>query len=351
MRIKFQFGLRWFLLATTMVAVLIGTVGKSLYDRWQTNATLESRVRAIRELEEFGVRVSKKYYRDENRYGEIARLQFPMQVCKPRHFQLAAEIGDLDWLDLDYTGFSDRDAPTLAAHPNLKRLSLPFNPGFTDQGLKSVAELESLERLELGATGITNEGLREIARLPKLQHLGLERSAVTSPGLVHLRPLQSLRFLGLTFTNIDDSGLEAIAELRSLETIGLSNTKVCGTSLAALARLPKLTSLELRGCPLQDGSGLAQLKKLTHLSLTDIQIPRGTLSNVWEMNKLDWLDLRGSAITDDHLAELYLATQLSTLFLGKTVTLGGPTYPQNLSEEALRRLRAELPYTRIIVTP
>ncbi|MCE9528765.1 MAG: hypothetical protein K8R36_22185, partial [Planctomycetales bacterium] len=333
------------------IAVLIGTVGKRAYDRWRNIIALESRERAIRELEGVGVRTSKKYYRDENRYGEIARLQFPTQVCKPRHFQLAAEIGDLDWLDLDYTNFRDSDAPTLAAHPNLKRLALAGNLGAADETLKSVAKLQSLEFLELGGTGVTDEGLPEIARLPKLQHLGLSRTAVTSPGLVHLRPLQSLRFLGLSLTNVDDTGLEAIAELRGLETICLSNTKVRGTSLAALARLTKLTDLRLQGCSLQDGSGLAQLKSLKHLLLTDCQIPPGFLKNVWEMNKLESLNLRGSAITDDHLAELYLATQLSTLLLGKTDTLGGTNYRQNLSEEALRRLRAELPYVRIVVTP
>lgn len=351
MRIRFQFGLKGFLLATTLVAVLIGTVGKRLFNQWQKNAVLESRVRAIRELEEIGVRPSKKYYRDENRYGEIARLQFPTQVCKPRHFELAAEIGDLDWLDLDYTNFRDSDSPTLAAHPNLKRLALAGNLGAADATLKTVAKLQSLEFLELGGTGVTDEGLPEIARLPNLQHLGLSRTAVTSPGLGHLRPLQSLRFLGLTFTNVDDSGLKVIAELRGLETICLCNTKVRGTGLADLAKLPKLHTLLLRGCPLQDGSGLAQLKRVTHLDLTDCQIPTGLLSHVWEMNKLESLNLRGSAITDDHLAELYLATQLSSMLLGRNDTPGAPKYRQNLSEDALRRLRAELPYTRIIVTP
>jgi hypothetical protein len=350
-RIKFQFGLKWFLLATALVAVLAGTVGKRLYDQWQNNVVLERRARAVAELEEFGVRAHEAYHRDGKRDGVIVHLQFPYKVCKPRHFELLAEFGDLETLEMWYTGFSDADVPTLAAHPKLKTLSLPFNPAFTDQGLKSVAELVSLERLELAATGVTNEGLREIARLPKLQFLGLERSAVTSPGLVHLRPLQSLRFLGLTFTDVDDSGLEAIAELRGLETICLSNTKVRGTSLGVLARMPKLTSLQLRGCPLHDGSGLAQLKRLKHLLLTDCQIPPGLLTNVWEMNKLESLNLRGSAITDDHLAELYLATQLSILLLGKTETLGGTNFRQSLSEEALRRLRAELPHTRSVVTP
>lgn len=351
MRMKLQFGLKWFLLATTLIAVLVGTVGKRLYDRWQNNVVLERRARAIRELEEFGVGVDRAYHRDGNRDGPIVRLQFPQQVCKPRHFRLAADIGGLESLELWYTGFSDSDVPTLAAHPNLKRLSLSFNPAFTDQGLKSVAELKALEQLELAATGVTNEGLREIARLPKLQSLRLERSAVTSPGLVHLRPLQSLVFLGLTFTEVDDSGLAAIGELRALEGIGLNNTRVRGPGLAALAKLPKLESLQLRGCPLQDGSGLAKLKQVTHLSIDDTRISPGILSHIHEMDSLRHLNLKGSAINDEHLLELASAKQLTSLILGKTVNPRGPIYPQDISDGAIRELKAALPNTRIVGIP
>lgn len=351
MRIKFQFGLKWFLLATTLIAVLIGTVGKRAYDRWRNMIALESRERAIRELEEIGVRTSKKYYRDENRYGEIARLQFPMQVCKPRLFELAAEIGGLESLELWYTGFSDADVPTLDAHPNLKTLGLEFNPGITDQGLKSIAKFDSLEGLQLAATGITDQGLSEISRLPKLQGLGLERTAVTSSGLVHLRQLQSLRYLGLTFTNVDDSGLGAIAELRGLENISLANTKVRGLGLGALAELPKLETLSLRGCNLEDGSGLAKLKQISSLDMSDSQIRPGFLARICEMDQLRSLDLKGSAINDAHLAELGTAGQLRTLAFGKTITPGGPTYPKAASEKGFRELQERLIHTRIIGEP
>jgi len=119
--IRFQFGLKWFILAVALIPVLIGTVGKRLYDQWQNNVVLERRAQAIRELEEFGVRT---YERD----GVIVMLQFPRQVCKPKHFQMVADIGGLERLELGHANFRDADAATLLANPKLKSLNLAGNP-------------------------------------------------------------------------------------------------------------------------------------------------------------------------------------------------------------------------------
>ncbi len=330
MRIKLQFGLRWFLLTTTLIAVLIGTVGKRLYLQQIENAALRRRATAVVELEKFEVRV-------HTREEAIVRLQFPMQVCKPRHFQLAAEIRDLEWLDLDFTGFTDADASTLEFHPNLKRLGVSANPGLTDEGLKSIAKLTSLEHLDLSGTGVSDQGLRVVAGLPKLQTLVLDRTTINSDSLIYLQPLQSLRILHLWSTSVDDAGLEAIGEIRSLESIVLNDTQVRGPGLAALATLPKLRLLNLGACPLEDGSGLAKLKQVSNLGITEGQISPGVLSHVGEMDNLRFLILNGSAVGDEHLLELASATQLTLLALGKT----------NASEASLRELKVRLPKTEI----
>lgn len=344
MRLKFQFGLKWFLLATTLIAVLIGTVGKRFYDQWQTDPVLE--------LEELGVKV-------ERRGDVIVKLHFP--INKPempftsRHFRMAAKIGKLEELRLSCTGFADADAPTLSAHSKLQMLTLSGNPGITDKALKSIAKIPSLTTLELGATGVTDEGLKDIARLPKLREFYLSSTPVTSRGLDHLLPMQSLQRLVLANTNVDDEGLAAIGKLRGLGVVTLSKTRVGGPGLVHLTKLPKLMLLELDGCSLQDGRGLAELKQVKYLRIWDAEISPGFLSHIHEMENLRHLDLSGSAINDQHLIELTNATQLTALSLGRHeysyIHKGANDLNPRMSAAALNELRAKLPNTRIYGEP
>jgi hypothetical protein len=305
--------LKWFLLATTLIAVLIGTVGQQAYHQWKENAVLEHRAQVLRKLEIFGVRASKIKYRDENPHGDIVRLQFPVRVCQPKHFQWAADIGRLECIELNGTGFCDADAPTLLANPALKTLGLGGNAGVSDVTLGTLAQLESLERLDLGGTGISSQGLAS------------------------LRPLRSLQFLSLRDTNIDDSGLQPIAALQKLDVIVLNNTRVRGAGFASLAKLPNLDYVMLSGCPLDDGAALAKLKQVSHLFILDSRIAPGILAHVGEMDNLRLLSLQGSGIGDAHLLELASAKQLTSLLLGKT----------KASEAALQELRERLPNSQI----
>lgn len=334
MAIRFQISLKWFLLATTLVAVLAGTVGKRAYDYWKNDFALGRRGRAIRDLEEFGVHL-------ESRGEIIVKASFPTGPVKARYFRMASEIKELEEFGLSSTGFTDADAPTLIEHPKLQTLNLSGNPKVTDKALKSIAQIKSLKNLELWATAITDDGLKEIARLPKLERLNLSSTDVTSRGIVHLRPLRSLFFLGLVDTKVDDADIEAIGELRSLRQIVLDRTKVQGPGLKHLAKLPNLKMLQLRGCPLQDGSGLAELKQLRYLYVTDTRIALGVLSHIHEMDNLRELDLNGSAINDWQLVELANATQLTSLSVGRT----------SASKAAFRELKVKLPNTRIYGEP
>ncbi|MGI8978523.1 MAG: leucine-rich repeat domain-containing protein [Pirellulaceae bacterium] len=340
MQIKLQFGLKWFLLATTLVAVLAGTVGKRVYDWSQTDFALERRTRAIQGLEEFGAYLER---RDE----AIVMVSFPDKQAKSRYFRMTAEIEEVEDLRLSMTGFRDADSPTLAAHPMLRELRLSGNPGVTDKTLKSIARIKSLQMLELAHSNITDEGLKDVARLPKLRELYLSSTPVTTRGLDHLLPMQSLHRLVLVNTNVDDEGLAAIGKLRGLRILDLDKTKVDGPGLVHLAKLPNLMALDLNGCSLQDGSGLAELKQVKYLSICNAQISPGVLSLIHKMENLRDLNLSGSGIDDEQLAELANAKQLTSLSLGNS----GGDQTSHASAAALSALRAKLPNTRIFGEP
>jgi hypothetical protein len=57
----------------------------------------------------------------------------------------------------------------------------------TDDGLKHVAPLKSLRRLDLTGTQVTDEGLVQLRSLSRLEHLSLYGAYVTEAGVEGLR--------------------------------------------------------------------------------------------------------------------------------------------------------------------
>lgn len=75
----------------------------------------------------------------------------------------------------------------LGSFPKLQSLNLP-NTRLTDQGLRNVATLSTLEDLDLsGNPGVTDAGLEHLTALPKLELLFLSDTRVTEGGIQKLR--------------------------------------------------------------------------------------------------------------------------------------------------------------------
>lgn len=137
----------------------------------------------------------------------------------------------------------------------------------TDRGLAKLVALNNVEWLGLGFTyeGITDEGLAIISeQFPKLQTLGLLYTSVTDDGLRHLRGLASLEQLDLSFTKIQGGELNQLARLPKLKWLGLGGPKITDASLAKLASLIQLKDLWIVDAPLTDAS-IPHLRELKHL--------------------------------------------------------------------------------------
>lgn len=356
MKLRFQFGLKWFLLATTLIAVLAGTVGKRLYDRWQSQIELAAQEKARLRLLELGVEI-----RQPNK-ANIGAIHFPQKRFVPADFQLLARLPPFASIDVSFTGFADADLPALARCPDLKVLWVGGNVGITDRGVKDLGRFTELEELDLGKTGITDESLKYISKCDHLQRLWLVFTNITSKGLSGLGAPRALQMLDLSHTEVDDEAFPAIAQIEALEILRLDHTKVRGHGISALARLPSLKGLRLNNCELGDGSGFEALHQVESLSLDDSKIATGFLQHVSKMRGLRSLSLMGSGITDEQLAELAEATQLNRLALHRTLITGdGLTYLENLKQlEALylrqtkvtpaaaNALAAKLPTTHIM---
>ena len=95
--------------------------------------------------------------------------------------------GHITEVVLENTSFDDSSVSLLRSFPKLHALSLA-NTRVTDQGLRDVATLSSLEHLDLsGDAGVTDAGLDHLAGLPKLHVILLARTRVTEGGIQKLR--------------------------------------------------------------------------------------------------------------------------------------------------------------------
>ncbi len=101
---------------------------------------------------------------------------------------------------------------------------------------------------------LEDDGLKNIARLSGLQKLDLRYTDVTDAGLQEVAKLNNLICLDLTATLIKGSGLHSVTSMKSLEAIDLSKNKIRESCLKELTPMPRLRHLKVRRCDLTDKS-------------------------------------------------------------------------------------------------
>jgi hypothetical protein len=173
--------------------------------------------------------------------------------------------------------------------------------------------------LYMANTGVTDEGLRHLAGLPSIEQLGIGNvdprddrhppSAVTDAGLVHLKGLTTLKALDLGGLPITDAGLEAVKDLPNLGALYLQHTRVRGSGLGRLKSLPGLAIVYLDGSAVTD-EGLAALGGATNLqvlSLSGVPLTGRGLLQLQGLFRLKRLDIQGCGIDAEDLDDIQAA--------------------------------------------
>ena len=122
----------------------------------------------------------------------------------------------------------------------------------------------------LRGQSLTDDGLRHVAALRNVVRLNLRDTQITGAGLAYIKSLTSLRRLHLERTGIGDDGTEHLATLVNLEYLNLYGTKITDKTLEHLASLKKLKSLYVWETGVTD-EGVARLQA----ALPDLKIVRG----------------------------------------------------------------------------
>jgi hypothetical protein len=136
--------------------------------------------------------------------------------------QMAASSRDWDEV---LAVMRERRLPGLRAHGQM-----------TDALLERFTRIESITMLDLdGSRALTDEGLRYLARLPRLRRLNLAGCAITDRGLEVLRHLRALESVALCWTSIADQGAAHLAHCDELREVDLGGTATGDGAIRALA--------------------------------------------------------------------------------------------------------------------
>ena len=131
-----------------------------------------------------------------------------------------AQINSLEYLDLPHRDITDKGIAQIVKLKNLKYLwvGCGTNSPLTNVALQYVSKLQSLEYLHIGGKGLSDAGIDDLAKLTNLRELHLSfADSITNEGLAKLKTLKSLERLDLGICNnltiSSLSGLNALSNL------------------------------------------------------------------------------------------------------------------------------------------
>jgi hypothetical protein len=113
-------------------------------------------------------------------------------------------------------------------------------------------DLPKLEDLRLNMRQLTDDGIRPVAALTELRRLDLWCRRITDKALPHLAGLHQLRTLDLYSTQVTDEGLKHLYGLRNLKQLKLRGTNVTQQGAARLRNA--LPNCEILGIAAEHGA-------------------------------------------------------------------------------------------------
>jgi len=239
-----------------------------------------------------------------------------------RGLALLAQLPQLEQLSTP-KGMTDAGMAEIAKIQSLKSLDV-FHDRMTNEGLRSLGELASLEVLSLyGNSKTTDDGLRALTQLRSLRHLRLgKEGAFTDRGMDHLAAMPSLKVLWLDTHNVTDEGLRRLAQSRSLERLCICwLDKITDRGIAYLTAMSQLKGLNAMNLKLLTNATMAHLATMPNID--DLRLPHGfTDAGINHLAKLDrlkylWVSCIGnSPLTDKALATVSKLPELEVLYIG-----------------------------------
>lgn len=223
----------------------------------------------------------------------------------------------------------------LADLPSLERIELADMKA-TPAGLKCIEKIAELESLEIDNVDFSDTGLGFLEKLGQLRELCILNTQIADAELSHLNGLTQLRSLYMEGNGVTDAGLQHLKGLTHLEKFILHEQQITGAGLQCIQEMAQLRDLNLSLCPNIGDEVLPHLHNLTQiqkLNLWTAKITDSGLKHLEKMTQLENLYLGGSKITDEGLKSISRLTHLQELNLMETgITDEGLVHLQGLSQ-------------------
>ncbi len=198
----------------------------------------------------------------------------------------------------------------------------------TDEGLRHIGRLASLEELHIDCKRVTAAGLRHLSGLTHLKTLYLSCSPLTATALDALGAMHQLEKLAIhvegpngNVCRLSDTDLEKLRELTGLKELHIDFADITDAGLAHIGRMTQLEKLTLSSKKMTD-SGLKNLRMLTRvreLSLSCALISDEGLVNIAQMRDLESLNIYGTQITGAGFANAGALPRLRYLWFGENI--------------------------------
>jgi hypothetical protein len=254
---RYRFGLRTFLLFTTVLSIWLGLkIGRDI--RLQQAIATVTSVGGHLKIHDRSPDFPWGLW--ANRYElDFYGVSKPLSETAFTHLDTFAPANLWD-LDLTNTGITDESLKSVGLLGGLEGLSLanetyvsgekiPDKPQnrITDAGLQEIRELRELIRIQLGGTDVTDEGLKCLAGMRRLRCIYLEGTRITGTGFVQIRSLKDLLSLELNGCPISSDGYAELVKMPNLISIGLNGSGTTDADLDRLSTLPNLDIVRLVG--------------------------------------------------------------------------------------------------------
>jgi hypothetical protein len=252
---------------------------------------------------------------------------------------LTKTMPDLEAVSLYETSVDDEGIQTLAQLAKLKMLavlpveryekesfgptqwSYPFiarradRPRIAGKALRALANVKTIESLDLQDAQLQSSDLALLASWPKLGSLGLP-NVIDDETVKYLQACRKLNQLTLGNREITATEIQKLAAWKSLRKLVLSCAKLSGAALEALSSLETVESIELIDCGLTDEhlQHLHGSSRLTELALPRNEINGPGLAHLAKL-KIRSLGLEFNNVRDETLKDLTQLTNVEDLRL------------------------------------
>ncbi len=177
----------------------------------------------------------------------------------------------------------------------------------TDEGVKHLAKLTTLESISLSGTKITNAGLSAIEGLPNITSINLAGCTVTLPMMQSLSKFEKLEVLSLESTKVGDNELPPLANMGLLKDLNLNYCAITDNGFKVLGTLKSLEVLKVAYTSI-NGSGMQFMKRkkteagLRVLDAKKTRFGEQGLQFLKGVETLEELDIGQAEVTDRSLA-------------------------------------------------